>query len=43
MFVLEYLVTFVLQWWNASGVSYGERAVLAWTLLLLRSLREFGK
>lgn len=42
MFVLEYLMTFVLQWWNASGVSCGERAVLAWTLLLLRNLREKG-
>lgn len=42
MFVLEYLMTFVLQGWNASGVSCGERAVLVQILLLLRNLRERG-
>lgn len=29
MFVLQYLMTFLLQWWKASGVGCGERAVLA--------------
>lgn len=40
MFVLEYVMTFVLQWWNASGVSCGERTVLAQIFLLLHNLRE---
>lgn len=32
MFVLQYLMTFLLQWWKASGASCGERAVLAFTV-----------
>lgn len=40
MFVLEYVMTFVLQWCNASGVSCGERTMLAQIVLLLCNLRE---
>lgn len=35
-------MTFVLQWWNTSGVSCGEKAVPVQMFLLLCNLRKRG-
>lgn len=37
MFVLEYLMTAILQWWNARGIRSGEKALLDWLLSLLHN------